>query len=417
MYTDTKLSVSNDKEKIYILRFVFTIKTMMQARVCCGTMSAGKPGQACPLMINGVCRREAEDNLKDTFRQKIRRKKKMRMKRKWFTWLLTMTLAAGALCGCKNTAEPQAQNVTEEVTVRVASLKGPTSMGLVRLWQDDEEGSAKGSYEFNMMTGADEIMPQMIKGDVDIALLPANAAAILYQKSEKSISVIDINTLGVLYLVSGDQSIAGIEDLRGRTVYLTGKGTTPDYALQYLLSQHGIQPDEVALEYKSEATEVAALLKEQPEAIGLLPQPFVTAACAQNEALQVVLDINEEWEKLNDGNGLVTGVTVVRNAFLKEHPEAVALFMEEHKESAAFANSHVEEAAELVAARGIVEKAAVAAKAMPACNITYIDGAEMKTALSGYLQVLFEQNPEFIGGAVPEDEYYLMLQKKTEDAE
>lgn len=336
------------------------------------------------------------------------------MKRKCFTWLLAMTLTMGILSGCGKTAEPQTQNASEEVTVRVASLKGPTSMGLVRLWQDDEEGLAKGSYEFNMMTGADEIMPQMIKGDVDIALLPANAAAILYQKSEKSISVIDINTLGVLYLVSGDQSISAVEDLKGRTIYLTGKGTTPDYALQYLLSKHGIEPAEVTLEYKSEATEVAALLKEQPEAIGLLPQPFVTAACAQNEALQAVMDINEEWKKLNDGNGLVTGVTVVRNAFLEEHPEAVELFMEEHKESAAFANSHVEEAAELVAARGIVEKAPIAAKAMPACNITYIDGAEMKTALSGYLQVLFEQNPEFIGGVMPGDGFYLMLQNETE---
>lgn len=339
------------------------------------------------------------------------------MKRKCFTWLLAMTLTMGILSGCGKTAEPQTQNASEEVTVRVASLKGPTSMGLVRLWQDDEEGLAKGSYEFNMMTGADEIMPQMIKGDVDIALLPANAAAILYQKSEKSISVIDINTLGVLYLVSGDQSISAVEDLKGRTVYLTGKGTTPDYALQYLLSKHGIEPAEVTLEYKSEATEVAALLKEQPEAIGLLPQPFVTVACAQNEALQAVVDINEEWKKLNDGNGLVTGVTVVRNTFLEEHPEAVELFMEEHKESAAFANSHVEEAAELVVARGIVEKAPIAAKAMPACNITYIDGAEMKTALSGYLQVLFGQNPEFIGGAMPEDRFYLMLHSQTEDVE
>jgi NitT/TauT family transport system substrate-binding protein len=364
------------------------------------------------------------------------------MRKKCLTMLLAMSLSLGLLCGCgdgndTDTAD-QAQNVTEvsqaeetetetaveepetseesseeetgeAVTVRVAGLKGPTSMGLVKLWQDEEDGTALGDYEISMMTGADEIMPLMMKGELDIALLPANAAAILYQKSEGAVSVIDINTLGVLYIVSGDQSISEIADLKGKTVYLTGKGTTPDYVLQYLLAQNGIDLSEVTLEYKSEATEVAAVLKENPDAIGLLPQPFVTAACAQNEALSVVLDINEEWEKLNDGQGLVTGVTVVRKAFLEENPEAVDLFMEEHKASAAFANDNVEEAAELVAARGIVEKAAVAAKAIPACHITYIDGAEMKEALSGYLQVLFEQNPEFIGGAMPEDDFYTII--------
>lgn len=348
------------------------------------------------------------------------------MKRKWMTMLLATVLSAGLLWGCgqtqatqpetpeteeEETAEEEetpeaAETAAEEVTVRVASLKGPTSMGLVKLWQDQEEGTAQGNYEFQMMTGADEIMPLMIKGETDIALLPANAAAILYQKSEGAVSVIDINTLGVLYLVSGDKSIESIEDLAGRTVYLTGKGTTPDYALQYLLVQHGVDLSEVVLEYKSEATEVAALLKENPDSIGLLPQPFVTAACAQNEALGIVLDINAEWEALNDGKGLVTGVTVVRKAFLEEHPEAVELFMEEHEASAAYANENVEEAAELVAERGIVEKAAVAAKAIPACNITYIDGTQMKEALSEYLAVLYGQDPEFIGGAMPDDDFY-----------
>ncbi len=355
------------------------------------------------------------------------------MKRKWMTMLLATVLSAGLLCGCgqtqatqpetpetaeekvtPETAEAAAEEETqetaeaaaEEETVRVASLKGPTSMGLVKLWQDQEEGTAQGNYEFQMMTGADEIMPLMIKGETDIALLPANAAAILYQKSEGAVSVIDINTLGVLYLVSGDKSIESIEDLAGRTVYLTGKGTTPDYALQYLLAQHGVDLSEVALEYKSEATEVAALLKENPDGIGLLPQPFVTAACAQNEALGIVLDINAEWEALNDGKGLVTGVTVVRKAFLEEHPEAVELFMEEHEASAAYTNENVEEAAELVTERGIVEKAAVAAKAIPACNITYIDGTQMKEALSEYLAVLYGQDPEFIGGAMPDDDFY-----------
>lgn len=329
------------------------------------------------------------------------------MKKKIMTLLLTTVLSLSILCGCAGSdVQPEAQSATDDVVVRVAAMKGPTTMGLVKMWQDAEDGTAKGNYEFNMMTGADEIMPMMIKGDMDIALLPANAAANLYQKSDGAITVIDINTLGVLYVVSADDSIATVEDLKGKTIYLTGKGTTPDYALQYLLAQHDIDLSEVTLEYKSEATEVAAVLKENPDGIGLLPQPFVTAACAQNEQLQIVLDVNAEWEACNGGNGLVTGVTVVRTAFLNEHPEAVDVFMEEHEASAAFVNSNVEEAAELVAARGIVEKAPVAAKAMPKCNITYIDGEEMKQALSGYLTTLYEQNPEFIGGAMPGDDFY-----------
>lgn len=349
------------------------------------------------------------------------------MKRKIMLLLLTMTLTMGLLSGCGSMLKTQTdtQNapedvqemtqaeetaadepLAEDIVVRVAAMKGPTTMGLVKMWQDSEEGTAKGNYEFNMMTGADEIMPLMIKSEMDIALLPANAAANLYQKSKGAITVIDINTLGVLYVVSANASVSSVADLKGKTIYLTGKGTTPDYALQYLLAQNSIDLREVTLEYKSEAVEVAAILKENPDSIGLLPQPFVTAALAQNESLKIVLDINAEWEALNDGNGLVTGVTVVRTAFLEEQPEAVDLFMEEHEASAEFANTNVEEAAELVAARGIVEKAAIAAKAMPGCNITYMEGEEMKTALSSYLTTLFEQNPEFIGGAMPGDDFY-----------
>ena len=189
---------------------------------------------------------------------------------------------------------------------------------------------------------------------------------------------------------------------------MTGKGTTPDYVMQYLLKENGLTAADVTLEYKSEAAEVAAMLAEMPEAVGVLPQPFVTAACAQNDKLSVVLDLTKQWAAVQEegGSSLVTGVTVVRNALLTEDPAAVELFMEEHAASAAYANEHVEETAQLVAAAGIIDKAPVAAKALPECNITYIDGEEMKTALSGYLQVLWEQDPESVGGGLPGDGFY-----------
>ncbi len=313
------------------------------------------------------------------------------------------------------TAEAETENVTEETTeeytaadIRVGSLKGPTSMGLMKLMKDAEEGLAANNYTFTMETAADALLPKMIQGEMDIVLVPANVASVLYNKTEGGVTVIDINTLGVLYMVSGDDSLTDINSLKGRTIYLTGKGTSPDYVLHYILEQNGLSESDVTLEYKSEATEVAAVLANEPESIGLLPQPFVTAACAQNENLKVIFDMTAEWDAVQgeSGSRLVTGVTVVRNEFLQENPAAVNKFLEEHKASAEFANTNVEETAELVAAQGIIEKAPVAQKAIPNCNITYIDGEEMKAALSGYLSVLMEQNQESVGGKLPEDDFY-----------
>lgn len=299
----------------------------------------------------------------------------------------------------------------ESVEVKIGSLKGPTSMGLVYLMDQAEKGESANQYEFTMAAGADELLPSVISGDLDIVLVPANVASVLYNKTEGGVSVIDINTLGVLYMVSGNADIKEMADLAGKTVYLTGKGTTPDYVTQYLLAENNLT-DEVTLEYKSEATEVAAMLVEDTDAIGVLPQPFVTAACAQNENLSVVMDLTKEWAAIQGegGSQLVTGVTIVRNDFLNENQAAVDKFLEEHKASAAYANENVEEAAELVVSAGIMEKAAVAAKAMPNCNITYIDGTDMKTALSGYLEVLYNQDAGSVGGALPAEDFYYNAQ-------
>lgn len=321
---------------------------------------------------------------------------------------LSFAMMGALLTGCGS------GKAEEKVTVKVGALKGATTLGLLPLEDKAANGEAGENYEFSMMTAADELLPMMIKGELDIALLPSNVASILYQKTNGGVTVIDINTLGVLYMVSGDSSITGVEDLAGKIIYLTGKGTTPDYVLHYILSGNGMDADsDCTLEYKSEATEVAALLAENPDAIGLLPQPFVTAACAQNDALSVILDMNAEWEKLQgeDGSRLVTGVTVVRNEFLQEHENAVATFMEEHQASAQSMNSDVENGAKLAAASEIIAKEPIALKAIPKCNITYIDGADMKQALSGYLEVLYEQNPESIGGALPGDDFYYISQK------
>ena len=322
---------------------------------------------------------------------------------------LSLAMTGALLTGCGSNKASE-----EKITVKVGALKGATTLGLLPLQDKAADGGANENYEFSMMTAADELLPLMIKGELDIALLPSNVASVLYQKTNGGVTVIDINTLGVLYMVSGDSSVSSVADLAGKTIYLTGKGTTPDYVLHYILNGNGIDADQdCTLEYRSEATEVAALLAENPDAIGLLPQPFVTAACAQNDALSVIMDMNAEWEKLQGENGsrLVTGVTVVRNEFLQEHENAVAAFMEEHKASAESMNTDVENGAKLAVASEIIAKEPIALKAIPKCNITYIDGNEMKQALSGYLQVLYEQNPESVGGALPQDDFYYISEK------
>lgn len=322
------------------------------------------------------------------------------MKKKLWTLILTAVFGMSAvLGGC-------GQKETETVTIRIGSLKGPTSMGLVSLMDQTKNGEAGQNYEFTMAAAADEINAAFLKGDLDIVLIPANVASVLYHKTKGQIAVVDINTLGVLYLLESKETVSSVADLAGRTVYLPGKGTTPDYALQYLLEENGVEIGEVDLQYKSEAAEVISALSEEPDALGLLPQPAATTACMQQKDLRIALDLTEEWDKVTMDSSLVTGVTAVRREFLEQNEAAVQAFVQDHMESAQFANENVEEAAELVAALEIVPKASVAAQAIPYCNITCLTGKDLRTALSGYLDVLAGQNPEAVGGKVPSDDFY-----------
>lgn len=300
-------------------------------------------------------------------------------------------------------------NDFSDLTVRVGGLKGPTSIGLLALKDDASNGKTSLNYEFTMETQADVITTALVKGELDIALIPANVASVLYNKTEGKIQVIDINTLGVLYMVSADTAIKSFDDLKGKTIYLTGMGTTPDYVLQYVLKNNGVLED-VTLEYKSEATEVAAVLAENPSAVGLLPQPFVTVACSKNEALSVIMDMQEQWEILANDSGvkLVTGVTVVRSDFLVENEAAVLEFIKEHNASAKEATDNLERVAGLSVESGIIGAEGIAKKAIPNCNITCIYGDEMKTALEGYLNVLYDSNPASVGGKLPDEAFYFI---------
>ena len=288
--------------------------------------------------------------------------------------------------------------------VNVAALKGPTAMGMVKMMADD----AGANYNFNIHAAADEITPKLIQGQIDIAALPANLASVLYNRTEGKLQVIAVNTLGVLYIAERGQSVQNVADLRGKTIYSAGKGSTPEYALNYILSANGLDPQkDVNIEYKSEHSECLAAILNDVSAVAMLPQPFITTAMGKAPDVRMALDLTAEWDKLQEENGssMITGVVVARSEFTKENPQAVNAFLEAYAASVEYTNTDVSGAAKLVGEYGIVA-AEVAEKALPYCNICCISGTAMAEKLSGYLAVLHAQNPESVGGKLPDAQFY-----------
>ena len=299
-------------------------------------------------------------------------------------------------------------SVTEPL--RIAGLKGPTTMGLVNLLSMEQAGTAAMDYDLQLYGAADEIVPLLIKGELDMAAIPANLAATLYQKTSGGIQAVAVNTLGVLYVVEQGDTVHSMADLKGRTILSTGKGTTPEYVLRYLLTANGLDPDkDVDIQYYSEATEVTAQMATTQDAIAVLPQPYVTAAGLKDDTLRVALDLTAEWDKVADTQ-LITGVTVVRKAYAEEHPDVVAAFLADYAQSVNAANTELDGTAALCEEQGVVAKAAIAKKALPNCNIVCLTGEELKADVSGYLQVLYDADPAAVGGTLPGEDFYWAAQ-------
>ena len=299
-------------------------------------------------------------------------------------------------------------SVTEPL--RIAGLKGPTTMGLVNLLSMEQAGTAAMDYDLQLYGAADEIVPLLIKGELDMAAIPANLAATLYQKTNGGIQAVAVNTLGVLYVVEQGDTVHSMADLKGRTILSTGKGTTPEYVLRYLLTANGLDPDkDVDIQYYSEATEVTAQMASMQDAIAVLPQPYVTAAGLKDDTLRVALDLTAEWDKVADTQ-LITGVTVVRKAYAEEHPDVVAAFLADYAQSVNAANTDLDGTAALCEEQGVVAKAAIAKKALPNCNIVCLTGEELKADVSGYLQVLYDADPAAVGGTLPGEDFYWAVQ-------
>lgn len=351
------------------------------------------------------------------------------MKKKFTAWLLAAAMVV-TMAACSSTqesseTEDSSQQTTseesgsdttssedtdsaEKVDVQIAALNGPTALGMLKMMHDAEEGDTPDNYEFTIAGSADEILGNIIQGEFDIAAVPTNVAATLYNKTEGDVQLAALNTLGVLYCVEIGDSVHSISDLAGKTVYNLGKGSTPEYALNYLLRENGLDPDtDLTVEYKSEASEVASLMANGEGSIAILPQPFVTSLLSQNENVRVALDLTEEWDKVGNGSTLTMGSIVVQKKFAEEQPEALARFMEAYAASVEFTNGSdtLETAAQYAEDFDILKKA-VAVKAIPECNIVFKTGDEMKTIAGGFLEVLYNADPSSVGGALPDDAFY-----------
>lgn len=290
------------------------------------------------------------------------------------------------------------QEKAQDTDIRIAALKGPTGMGMVKLIGDEYP-----HYKVSIEASPDALAPRFISGDVDVAAVPINLASTLYNKLNGDVVVLGVATLGVLYILEDGSEINSFADLGGKKLYATGQGATPEYILKYLLEKNNVE--EYEIEYIAEHAALATMMAAGEAKIGMLPQPNVTAAMNQSESLRIALDLTEEWNKVSDAQ-LVQGVVIARKAFVEANKAAVETFIKDYEASTKFVNEMVDEAAKLIAEAEILPQEGLAKKAIPNCNIKFIGGADMKKAVSGMLGVLFEANPQSIGGKLPADDFY-----------
>ena len=337
--------------------------------------------------------------------------------RKGLKTFLILFLIAAVICAAscaerggdpKRTASPATQQTADDQPIRIAGLKGPTGIGLTKLMQDGAAGKTAGSYQIMLAGSPDELTGKIISGELDVAALPTNVAAALYQKSNGKVKLAALNTLGVLYILQKGDSVNSVRDLEGKTIYATGQGAVPEYVLDYILKTNGIN---AKVEYLSEHSELAAAALAGRAELVMLPEPFVTTVRAKDAEFRIAIDLTQAFAEAcaaSDAEGTVLsmGCIVVNTAFAEKRKAAFDRFLDEYKESAEYAVSHMEETARLVAEYGIMANEAVAAQAIPHCNIVYIEGTEMKNQVEGFFRLLYDYNVSSVGGKLPEDEFY-----------
>ena len=329
---------------------------------------------------------------------------------------LTLSLLAG--CGPKNTGNGSAsgsdstsqstsQNTEDRTQVDFMVLSGPTGVGAAKLLSDNDAGTTLNDYNAEVVTENGQIQTALTSGEVDIAAIATNVAANLAAQSDGSIQMLAVNTLGVLYILDKNVGITSLADLSGKTIYATGKGANPEYILNYLLTQNGVDPaTDVTIEWLT-AEEVSAKMISSDSAVCMLPVPAATALMAKDSAVKQAISLSDAWDELGNGS-LAMGCVVARTEFIEENPQAVADFLTEYEASINYMKdeANVDTASELVAQYKITPSAAIAAAAIPQCNLTFASGQEMKDLVEGYFSVLFQANPASIGGRMPYDSFY-----------
>jgi NitT/TauT family transport system substrate-binding protein len=299
------------------------------------------------------------------------------------------------------------QPPNEPTDIRVAAMRGPTAMGLLHLMDAQERGAARNNYEFELLGSPDLVPPLFVQNAVDIAAVPANLAAVLYNRLD--VQALAVVTLGVLHIVDSSDTIHSIADLEGRTIFVSGQGATPEFALNYVLAQNGLTPGvDVEIEFRAEHAEIAALLETGQAEIALLPEPVVSTVLARIDGLRAALDLSEEWDRVQPDYGLIMSVVIGRREFLEENPDAIALFLAEYAESVAFINANVPAAAQLAVDFDLIPNPVIAENAIPRTNIVFITGDEMQENLMGFYQVLYNENPDSIGGEMPENDFFFI---------
>lgn len=341
--------------------------------------------------------------------------------------ILALGLVLALLCSCKPktpepaptaeptptpAAEPTATPAPEPVEVNVAMLKGPTGLGAAKLMEDDGMNRLSGLNRYGFLPCADptETVALLTKGEADIAALPTNMASILYHKTDGDIQLLALNTYGVLYILENGDRIQSVADLEGRTVHAFGQGANPEFVLNYLLEQNGVDLDSVDMQWHASTDEVVALMAAGEADACMLPVPASTALLMQNENVREALDLTEEWDKAGGDGVLTMGCVVVRTEFAQENRGAVETFLREYRASIDYMTDpdNLSDAALLAEKQGIVPKAAVAERAIPAANLCFVVGNDMMDGIQGYYQVLFRADPASIGGSIPDGAFYYM---------
>jgi len=296
--------------------------------------------------------------------------------------------------------------MVEKVVMNIAALKGPTGMGLSYLMEQDSLAATALDYNFDIVGAPDQLIGKIVKGEVDVAAVPTNLAAVLDVKTEGKIQLLGINTLGVLYVVENGDSVQSIEDLKGMEIGATGKGATPEYVLNYLLAQNELT-ESVTIDYDLEHSELATKVASGETKVALLPQPFVTSVMLANPDVRIAIDLNEAWTAGNDDlSSLPMGAIIVNKTYAQAHPEAIESFMKEYKTSVDYVNNKPVEAGKLIEKYAILPKAALATKAIPNCSITLLSAQEAKADILSFYEILKSFNPKSIGGKMPTDEFF-----------